>query len=93
MRNAEWQGEVARNATLQAIADAGLSVIRNEVLNRHTAKTWDFCLDIIKEKSLWQLAATNGPEFLRFLRAFHAMRAGYSSGQFVYGLLIAQKSA
>jgi len=71
------------------LAAAGLSVTCSEVLNQHTAKTWDFCLDIIKEKSLWQLAATNGPEFLRFLRAFHAMRVGFSSGHFVYGLLLA----
>jgi len=73
------------------LAAAGLSVVRSDVLNRHTAKTWDFCLDILKEKSLWQLAATNGPEFLRFLRAFQAMRAGFSSGHFVYGLIIAHK--
>ena len=70
---------------------AGLSVIRSDILNRHTAKTWDFCLDIIKDKALWQLAASNGPEFLRFLRAFKAMRSGFSSGNFVYGLLIAHK--
>src|SRR5262249_18588424 len=63
-----------------------------EVLNEYCAKTWDFCLDIIKERSLWDLAASNGAEFIRFLRAFKAMRAGFSSGDFVYGLIVARKS-
>lgn len=73
------------------LAAAGLHVTRSEVLNQHTAKTWDLCLDIIKDKSLWQLAARHGPDFLRFFRAFKAMRAGFSSGHFVYGLLVARK--
>jgi cyclopropane fatty-acyl-phospholipid synthase-like methyltransferase len=75
------------------LVSAGMQVTRIEVLNQHTAKTWDLCLDIIKDKSLWELAADHGPEFLRFLRSFRAMRAGFSSGRFVYGLLIAHKPA
>jgi tocopherol O-methyltransferase len=73
------------------LAAAGLPVTQSEVLNRHTAQTWDFCLDIIKDKSLWQIAARRGHDFLRFLRAFKAMRRGFSSGHFVYGLLVARK--
>ena len=73
------------------LAGAGLVVTRSEILNDHTAKTWDYCLDIIEDKALWELAASNGPEFLRFLRAFKAMRSGFSSGNFIYGLLIAHK--
>ena len=75
------------------LAASGFTVIRSDILNQHTARTWDFCLDIIKDKALWQLAASNGPEFLRFLRAFKAMRSGFSSGNFVYGLLIAHKGS
>jgi tocopherol O-methyltransferase len=75
------------------LASAGLLVTRIETLNQHTAKTWDLCLDIIKDKSFWELAARHGSEFIRFLRAFKAMRAGFSSGHFVYGLLIAHKPA
>jgi len=74
------------------LAAAGLSVIRCEILNRQTARTWDFCLDIIKDKALWQLAARHGPDFVRFLRAFRAMREAFSSGHFVYGLLVAHKN-
>jgi tocopherol O-methyltransferase len=71
------------------LAAAGLHVTRSDVLNQHTARTWDFCLDILKDKALWQLAARHGPDFLRFLRAFKAMRLGFSSGHFVYGLIVA----
>jgi len=73
------------------LATAGLQVMRANTLNQHTAKTWDCCLDIIKDKALWQLAATHGPDFVRFLRGFQAMRAGFSSGHFVYGLISARK--
>jgi hypothetical protein len=46
-------------------------------------------LDIIKDKSFWQLAAKYGTHFITYLKAFEAMRAGFASGNFVYGLFIA----
>jgi cyclopropane fatty-acyl-phospholipid synthase-like methyltransferase len=73
------------------LAAAGLEVSRSEALNKHCAKTWDFGLDIIKDKALWGLAAQNGADFVRFLRAFKDMRAGFTSGNFVYGLMVAKK--
>ena len=69
----------------------GLAIVKSEILNKNCAKTWDLGLDIIKNKSLWKLAATNGAMFIDFLRAFRAMRAGFASGKFVYGLVVAQK--
>ena len=74
-----------------SLAAAGLEVVRSEVLNKNCAKTWDCCLEIIKDKSLWALAAQNGPSFVRFLRAFKDMRAGFASGNFVYGLIVAKR--
>ena len=74
------------------MAAAGLRVMRSEVLNNNCAKTWDFCLDIIKDRALWAAAAQNGPAFVRFLRAFKDMRAGFASGNFVYGLMVARKN-
>jgi tocopherol O-methyltransferase len=71
---------------------AGLEVVRSDVLNKNCAKTWDFCLDIIKDRALWGLAAQNGPAFVCFLRAFKDMRAGFASGNLVYGLMVAKKS-
>ena len=70
---------------------SGLEVMSSEVLNRNCAKTWDVGLGIIKKKSVWKLAATNGEMFLDFLRAFRATRAGFASGKLVYGLLVARK--
>lgn len=75
------------------LSAAGLTLLRSEVLNEHCAKSWDIGLSIIKDKALWQLAARFGPDFLRFLRAFKAMRSGFSSGNFVCGLLVAHKPA
>ena len=73
------------------MAAGGLEVVRSEMLNKHCAKTWDFCLDIIKDKTLWALAMQNGADFVRFLRAFKNMRAGYASGNLIYGMMVARK--
>ena len=73
------------------MTSAGLEVTKSEVLNKNCAKTWDVSLDIIKDKALWGLAAQNGADFVRFLRAFKDMRAGYASGNFIYGLMVAKK--
>ncbi len=75
----------------QHMAASGLEVTRSEVLNKNCAKTWDFGLGIIKDKALWGLAAQNGVAFVRFLRAFKDMRAGFASGNFIYGLMVARK--
>jgi tocopherol O-methyltransferase len=69
-----------------------LQVSHSEILNEHCAKSWDISLDIIKKKSFWALAARLGPGFVEHLRSFRAMKAGFASGNFVYGLLVAGKS-
>jgi tocopherol O-methyltransferase len=67
----------------------GLRIVHREVLNKNCAKTWDLSIDIIKDKSFWALAAKYGTHFISYLKAFEAMRAGFASGNFVYGLLVA----
>lgn len=69
---------------------AGLRIVRRERLTEQCAKTWDLCLDIIKDRRFWAVAAQNGVEFVKYLRAFRAMRAAFASGAFVYGLLVAR---
>jgi tocopherol O-methyltransferase len=69
-----------------------LSLVAREILNVQCAKTWDISTDIIKKKEFWRLAAKKGGEFVWFLRGFSAMRAGFASGTFVYGLLVAKKA-
>ena len=71
----------------------GLHITHRETLNDRCARTWDICLGIIKEKKFWELAAKHGPQFLTYLRGFRAMREGFASGAFVYGLLVARKPA
>jgi tocopherol O-methyltransferase len=71
------------------LSSNGLQISHREVLNKQCAKTWEIGLDIIKNKSFWALAATHGVQFVSYLKAFQAMRAGFSSGNFVYGLLVA----
>jgi len=75
----------------QLLISNGLQVMHREVLNRNCEKTWDLGLDIIKDKHFWALAAKHGTHFVSYLKAFHAMRAGFESGNFVYGLLVASK--
>ncbi|HEV3483144.1 MAG TPA: class I SAM-dependent methyltransferase [Candidatus Acidoferrales bacterium] len=67
----------------------GLQIMSREVLNENCAKTWDLCLDIIKDKNLWALAAKYGTHFVSYLKGFQAMRAGFASGNLVYGLFVA----
>jgi tocopherol O-methyltransferase len=70
----------------------GLRIVHRDVLNKNCAKTWDLCLDILRDKELWKIAVKHGAEFVSHLRAFQAMRAGFASGKFVYGLLVASAS-
>ncbi|MGB9434352.1 MAG: class I SAM-dependent methyltransferase [Candidatus Acidiferrum sp.] len=72
------------------LGSAGLHVTHRQVLTANCAKSWDIGLEIIKDKSFWTLAAKLGTDFLTYLKGFKAMRAGYSSGNFVYGLFVAK---
>jgi tocopherol O-methyltransferase len=75
----------------QLLTSNGLQITHREVLNRNCEKTWDLGLEIIKEKRFWTLAAKHGTDFVSYLKAFQAMRVGFASGNFVYGLLVASQ--
>ncbi len=70
---------------------SGLEIVHRQNLTRQCAKSWDIGTEIIRDKSFWVLATRLGKDFVTFLRAFRAMRAGYRSGNFVYGLFVARK--
>jgi tocopherol O-methyltransferase len=70
---------------------SGLQIVHRQDLTRQCAKSWDLGLDMLRSKSLWTVAAKMGKDFVTNLRSFRAMRAGYSSGNFVYGLFTARK--
>ena len=74
------------------LASNNLKIAHREVLNKNCAKTWDLCIDILRDKELWKIAAKHGAAFVSHLRAFQAMRAGFASGNFVYGLFVASAS-
>jgi tocopherol O-methyltransferase len=76
----------------EQMEEAGLRVTAREILNKCCERTWDISLEIIKDKKLWEIAAKHGAAFVDFLRGFRAMRAGFRSGNLVYGLLIAKQS-
>jgi len=71
------------------LASNDLKITHREVLNKNCAKTWELCIDILRDKELWKIAAKHGTAFVSHLRAFQAMRAGFASGNFVYGLFVA----
>jgi len=71
--------------------DYGFRLLYAEDVTAYVSKTWDLCLNIIANKSLWQLARQHGPEVVRFLKAFRAMRAGCASRSFVYAMITAEK--
>ena len=75
------------------MSSSGLLVSKTEILNKECAKTWDLGADMIRKKELWVIAAKYGSAFVHFLKAFKAMRAGFASGDFVYGLIVATKAA
>jgi tocopherol O-methyltransferase len=68
----------------------GLQITHREILNKQCAKTWDLSLDIISDKAFWALAAKLGTHFVSYLKAFQVIRAGFDSGNFAYGLFVAQ---
>jgi len=69
----------------------GFHIVSVEDISSKVSKTWDLSLDIIQNPSLWKLAVTMGLDFVNFLKSFQAMRNGYSSGKFVYGMIVAEK--
>ncbi|HEV3253553.1 MAG TPA: class I SAM-dependent methyltransferase [Candidatus Acidoferrales bacterium] len=72
------------------LTSSGLQIVHREILSKNCAQTWALCLDIIKDKAFWTLAARLGKDFVAYLKAFQAMRAGFASGNFVYGLFVAR---
>jgi tocopherol O-methyltransferase len=70
---------------------SGLEIVHRQDLTLQCAKSWDLAMDVIRDKTFWKLAAKMGKDFVANLQSFRAMRAGYSSGNFVYGLFTARK--
>jgi tocopherol O-methyltransferase len=72
----------------EVINASGLTVVKTEVLNKNCAKSWDITLDITRKKEFWKIAARM--DFVHHLKSFKAMRNGFATGNFVYGLMVAK---
>lgn len=69
----------------------GLRLSYFEDVSRRVSYTWDACLQIARDRTLWRLAYEHSKEFVSFLRSFKAMRSGYKSGAFRYGFIVCEK--
>lgn len=76
----------------EVIQTSGLHVVQANDLSKHCAKTWDVTVELIKTQSLWQIARSLGIDFVRYVRSFYAMKRGFASGAFVFGMIVARKS-
>ncbi len=70
---------------------AGMEIVCREDLSKQCARSWDLGLEIVADPAFWALAAKLGRDFVKNLKSFRAMRAGFASGAFVYGLMVARK--
>ena len=69
----------------------GLKVTMREILNNNCIQTWDLYQDVVKDKKAWERAAKNDAKFVDFLKSLRPIRAGFSSGNFIVGLMVAKK--
>jgi len=75
----------------EALAGAGLEPVVFEDVSERVQRTWDLCLEIVADPRLWSTAWRKGPDVVEFLRSFRAMRRGFRSGAFRYGILAGAK--
>jgi tocopherol O-methyltransferase len=73
------------------IVDNNLRLMYYEDISSKVAKTWDICLDIARDKALWELASRHSKEFISFLKSFKAMRNGFKTGKFRYAIMVLEK--
>lgn len=73
------------------VEDNNLRLLHYEDISRNVERTWDICLEIAKDRVLWQLAAQRSKEFIAFLKSFRAMRRGFRTGTFQYAAIVIEK--
>jgi len=89
------EGMFVRLAPMEAYVDwlqaSGLEIVCREDISKPCARSWDLGAEIVADPKFWALAAKLGRDFVKNLKSFRAMRAGFASGAFVYGLIVAKK--
>jgi tocopherol O-methyltransferase len=76
-----------------ALESLACRIVEMQDITRKVAKTWDLCLGIRRMPSVLIFALAHGSDLIRFLHGFAAMKAGFDSGAFRCGMLIAEKNA
>jgi len=74
----------------RAIESAGLKIMFSEQLMAEVAPTWDICSRHVHAAG--PLLSFLPQEFREFAEGIELMREGYSSGQLVYSVIVAEKS-
>jgi tocopherol O-methyltransferase len=81
-------------AEYERLADgAGFDLVWYRDVSDRVARTWDLCLEIVRQPAVWSLALAKGGEALAFVRSFRAMQRGFACGAFRYALLAAERRA
>jgi tocopherol O-methyltransferase len=80
-------------AYMNDIRSAGMEIKSFDNVSGSVSRTWDLTITLVQNPALWRLAVARGSDFVSFLKGFAAMKAGYESKAFVYGILIAQKNS
>lgn len=60
-------------------------------ISANVSKTWDITWELVRNPSVWKLALAQGGDVINFLKAFQAMKNGYSTGVFRYGVMVFEK--
>ena len=76
---------------LKLLDENRFNLVCYEDISLKVKKTWDMGLEIIKDKSLWRLAAHYGKEGFGHLKAFRSMKKGYAKGKLLYMIIVAEK--
>jgi tocopherol O-methyltransferase len=76
---------------LEFAARNGFTVAFTKDISDKVAKSWDLGLKIISKPKVWKAAAKEGRLLVDFVKGVQAMRKGFASKSFEYGIVIARK--
>jgi tocopherol O-methyltransferase len=80
-----------RTEYLRFAAHHGFAVTFTKNISDQVAKSWDLGMEIISKPKVWKAALQEGKMLVDFLKGVDAMRKGFSTKSFDYGILIARK--
>src|SRR5436305_343128 len=85
--------DISKNVarTWQVIQEPLLSLLVFEFLADGIPISRDISLSLIQSPSLWALAFAQGRDFVAFLKAFRAMKRGYTNRTFRYAVMVFQR--